>query len=90
MTLILTPELVAAYLQSREDEPKPRRSSEARERRLATMRECQRRLKARRAMEAGREPGRNGRPVTRMDRRGVYLREWARRMLEKRQKYGAR
>jgi hypothetical protein len=49
MPLILTPELVAA-------------ADAERARHLATMRACQRRLRARRAAAAGREVGRNGRP----------------------------
>ena len=51
MTLILTPELVAA-------------ADAERARHLAAMRECQRRLRARRAAEDGRVAGRNGRPST--------------------------
>jgi hypothetical protein len=51
-TLILTPELVAA-------------ADAERARHLAAMRECQRRLRARRAVEDGRVAGRNGRPLSR-------------------------
>jgi hypothetical protein len=49
MTLILTPALVAA-------------ASADRERHLANMRECQRKIRAKRATEAGRQAGRVGRP----------------------------
>jgi hypothetical protein len=41
-----------------------RRNDYERERRLATMRACQRRLRERRAVEEGRVAGRNGRPRT--------------------------
>jgi hypothetical protein len=52
--------------------------AQAAQRRNARQREAyQRRAQA--ALAAGRVPGTNGRPITRTDPRGTYMREWRRR-----------
>ncbi len=64
---------VAAY--QPDHDAKPTKAERAEQERIR-----RREIRYAKARAAGREPGRNGRPITRHDHRAVYLRERARRL----------